>query len=469
MAQSEGLEPNVVSFWGLVSQSLAGMAPTCDVVAFMTAGAAFALVALPLSYLFAFGLMFIEVNTIYHLTKNRGSAGGYYSYVSTGLGPAAAVVTALMVIFYQTVSVAGIPVYVAGVFLPGLAHMVGISLPSWFWIVAVLVFIGVPWLLSVLGIRPTIRTLVFTSTVEILFLVAASLFIIAHAPTLHPLRPFSLAAVGVKGVAMGMIFAITSFIGVGSHTSLGEEARGVRTQKGRLIGKAAIVSLTLVGAALTLSAYALTVGWGEANMGAFARANAPGVTVFLHYLGPVGAVALVVLAVNSALMDSLALLTSSARVLFAVGRDKLVSTHFAQVNGKRAPASSITALTIFAVSVAMGFGLWLGPRQAFDVLTTAVLFGLVTSHTLMNASLMSQSHQERRIIHIVLHFVLPILAIGLFWAVLYESIIPVAFPLAWAAVFWLVVVVPAIFYALKVSRRVSPERRHRLGIPSLEQ
>ncbi len=469
VAQSaQTLEPNVVSFWGLISQSLAGMAPTCDVVAFMTAGAAFALVALPLSYLFAFGLMFIEVNTIYHLTKNRSSAGGYYSYVSSGLGPVAALVTAVMVIFYQTISVAGIPIYVAGVFLPGLARMVGVHLPSWFWIVMVLCFIGIPWLLSVLGIRPTIRTLVFNSTFEILFLIVASILIIGHAPTSHPLRPFSLAAVGLKGVAMGMIFAITSFIGVGSHAPLGEEAKGIRTQKGRLIGKAAIVSLTLVGAALTLSAYALTVGWGEANMGAFARANAPGVTVFLHYLGPVGAVALVVLAVNSALMDSLALLTSSARVLFAVARDHLLSTHFAQVNGRRAPASSVSLLSGFAVSAALCFGLWLGPRPAFNVLTTAVLFGLVTAHTLMNIALMRQSHDERTIWYVLLHLVLPLIAIALFWWVLYESILPIAFPMAWSGVLWALALLFALIYAFRVRTRIPVDRQHQLGLVGSE-
>jgi len=164
------LEENIVGFWGLVSQSLAGMAPTCDVVAFMTAGAAFALVALPLAYLWAFALMFIEVNTIYQLSKNRSGAGGYYAYVSAGLGPWAALVTAIMVVFYQTVSVAGIPVYVAGVFLPGIARILGLAVPPGFWIVACFFFIGVPWGLSVAGIRPTIRVLVFTSGIEIVFL-----------------------------------------------------------------------------------------------------------------------------------------------------------------------------------------------------------------------------------------------------------------------------------------------------------
>ena len=182
--------------------------------------------------------------------------------MAAGLGPRAAITTGFLVTFYQTLSVGAIPVYVGGVFLPGLARSLGFALPAWFWVVSTLFFIGVPWLLSVAGIRPSIRTVALTSLMEILFLVGSSLFIIAKAAPAHPWLPFSPGDVGFKGVVMGMIFAITSFIGVGSHTPLGEEARGVRTQQGRVIGKAALVSLTLVGAALILSAYALTVAGG---------------------------------------------------------------------------------------------------------------------------------------------------------------------------------------------------------------
>jgi len=467
--EEHSLEPNVVSLWGLISQSMAGMAPTCDVVAFMTAGAAFALVALPLSYLLAFGLMFIEVNTLYHLSKHRGSAGGYYSYVSAGLGPRAALVTALMVIFYQLVSVAGVPVYVAGVFLPELAKSyLGIALPGWFWMPMILFFIGVPWLLSVLGIRPTVKTLVFTSSLEIVFLIVASAIIIARSPLHTPLAPFSFGSVGVKGVALGMIFAITSFIGVGSHAPLGEESKGVRTQQGRLIGKAAILSLTMVGAALVISAYALTVGWGQAKMASFARSPAPGVAVFLHYLGPVGAIALVVLAINSALMDDLALMTSTSRVLYAVSRDKLLQTSFAMVNGRRAPARAVSGVAAVATVVAIGSGLWFGPVVAFDVLTTTVLFGLVSAHSLMNISLMRLSYQERRATQVIFHMVLPVVAMGLFWYVLYESIIPFVFPLAWSAVFWLVILVPAAMWTWHATshKRLGVEAGRHLGMAS---
>ena len=449
------LPHGAVPFWGLVSQSIAGMAPATDVVAFMTAGAAFALVALPLAYFAAFVLMFIEVNTIYHLSKHRSSAGGYYSYVSAGLGARPAVVSALMVVFYQTMSVAGVAVYVGGVFLPALARSyLGLAVPSWLWAVLTALFVGVPWLLGVLGIRPTVRVLAVTSGIEILFLLVASIAVIALVAPVHaPLRPFDLGAVGLKGVALGMIFSVTSFIGVGSHAPLAEEARGSAAGDGRSIGKAAILSLVLVGVTLTISAYALTVGWGEAHMASFATARAPGVVVFLRYLGPLGAVLLVVFAVNSALMDDVALVTSSARVLYALGRDRLVHHSLAALNERRAPARAVTAVAAAAVAAALGFGFWLGPATAFDVITTGVLFGLVATHTLMNISLMRLSSGERRLVQVLFHVALPVVAMGLLWLVLYESVVPFAFPLAWGGLTWAAILVASIAWTWHVTAR----------------
>ncbi|MGK9449791.1 APC family permease [Acidithiobacillus caldus] len=466
-AEDRPLRPNVVGFWGLIGQSIAGMAPSCDVVAFMTAGAAFALVAMPLSYLAAFLLMFIEVNTIYHLTKHRASAGGYYSFVASGLGAPAALITGFMVACYQILSIAGIPIYVGGVFLPGLLAPLGWDVPAYFWTGAVVFFIGIPWLLGMLGIGPSIRVVALTSLLEIAFLILSSLWIIHKAAPSHPWQPFSLGTVGFKGVAMGMIFAITSFIGIGSHTPLGEEARGVRTQDGRILGKAALVSLTLVGLALTLSAYALTVGWGVNAMADFAKSGAPGVVVFHRYLGTWGAVALVVLAVNSAMADGLALMNSSARVLFAIGRDNLIHQHFAHVNGQRAPAAATAFIGGAAILLALAGGTIWGPANAFNVMTTAVLFGLVTAHTFMNVALMRLpcSAGERLLTRRFFHFLLPAIATVLFWWVLYESIFPMTSPLAYAPLMWLLVLVPGTLYALRKNRSLDPQRSHRLGTP----
>jgi amino acid transporter len=430
----------------------------------MTAGAAFALAALPLSYLLAFLVMFIEVNTIYHLSKHRTSAGGYYSYVAAGIGPKSAVFTAFMVIFYQIVSVAGIPVYIGGVFLPGLLASLHITLPSWFWIATVVFFIGVPLALGLAGIRPTIRFIAFSSLIEIAFLIVTSIMIIAKVHPHAPLVPFKLHTGGVKGVALGMIFGITSFIGVGSHTPLGEEAKSRRNDRGRIVGRAALISLALVGAALTLSAYALTVGWGLHNMSTFASNGAPGVVVFERYLGPVGAIALVILALNSALADGIALITSSARILYSIGRDELMHASFAQVNGRSAPRIGVLLLSLLAFAIAIIAGVLLGPSNAFNMLTTAVLFGLVAAHTLLNVSVIRLYHKMRTM-HPIRHFVLPILSTLVLFAVLYYSIWPPVFPLWISPIVFLVVAAAVLWYIMRLRRRKPDQLRLADGLP----
>ncbi|QRF23870.1 APC family permease [Alicyclobacillus sp. TC] len=464
MSQHNHLQTESVGFWGLVSQSISGMAPTCDVVAFMTAGAAFALAALPLSYLLAFLVMFIEVNTIYHLSKHRTSAGGYYSYVAAGIGPKSAVFTAFMVIFYQIVSVAGIPVYIGGVFLPGILTQLHITLPPWFWIATVIFFIGVPLALGLAGIRPTIRFIALSSLIEIVFLIISSILIIVHVHPSAPFVPFEIPNRGIQGVALGMIFGITSFIGVGSHTPLGEEAKNRRNNRGRIVGRAALISLSLVGAALTLSAYALTVGWGIQNMATFATNGAPGVVVFEHYLGPVGAIVLVILALNSALADGIALITSSARILYAIGRDELMHASFAQVNGRSAPRIAVILLSLLAFTIAIVSGLLLGPSNAFNMLTTAVLFGLVAAHTLLNISVMRLYHKLKTL-HLIRHFVLPILSTLILFIVLYYSIWPPVYPLWISPLVFLAVGISVNWYILRLRRKKPDKLKIADGLP----
>jgi amino acid transporter len=70
---------------------------------------------------------------------------------------------------------------------------------------------------------------------------------------------------------------------------------------------------------------------------------------------------------------------SSARVLFAIGRDSLIHQHFAHVNGQKAPAAATAFIGGTAILLALAGGAIWGPANAFNVMTTAVLFGLVTN------------------------------------------------------------------------------------------
>lgn len=442
------LDSNALGFWGMVSQSISGMAPTCDVVAFMTAGAAFALSALPLSYLLAFLLMLVEINTLYHLSKHHLSAAGYAGYTTLGLGERWGALAGILVIAYQVVSIAGIPLYIGGVFLPAVLLMVGVRLPAHLWWVSFLLFVGVPMLLGLLGIRLSIRFVMTTALIEVLFLVLSSLIIIARVHTATPWQPFILPAarspaVGLHDVALGMIFAITSFIGIGSHAPLGEEVTADRSG-GKIVARAAIISLLLVGSALTISAYALTVGWGMNNMAAFSRNGAPGVVVFRHYFGTFGAMALVVLALNSALADGVALLNSSARMAFATARRHYPGASLNTLNRRKSPQRAVLLLGGLAVVIGLASGAALGPAKAFDFLTTAVLLWLAVVHVALNVSVIRLYWNLRSHGHWFLHYVLPVLSSLMFVAIVYYSAWPLSFPVDYSAIVFSVITGTAV-------------------------
>lgn len=71
---------------------------------------------------------------------------------------------------------------------------------------------------------------------------------------------------------------------------------------------------------------------------------------------------------------------------------------------------------------------------------------------------------EKVLARAIFHFLLPIIATLLFWWVLYESIFPIASPLEWSPILWLLVLAPAVIYALRKNRGLDPQRGHQLGV-----
>lgn len=447
------------------------MAPACDTVAFITSAAAFAFVLTPLAFLLAMLTMFIEVNTLYHLSKRHASAGGYYGYVATALGPFAAIVTGLMYPVYQIVSTAAIPVYVAGIVLPGvLSYFFGINLPGWIWIPFILTFILVPVLLAMIGIRPQMKYIRYAAITEIAFLAVTSLIIIAESKdnTLNIFNPFAWNSVygsqyspiggPIAGLGLGMIFGLTSFIGYGGSAPLGEEVK-----RSRDITKALMLGVTVVGVVLTEVSYALTVGWGVNDMASFANNNIPGIIVYSRFLGIAGGMLLALFAFNSAFSDSVAMQSNAGRVYFAMGREGILPKFFSYVHERWVtPSKSLLFIGVVSSAVAILSAFIIGDMSgvsvsemltspatssqvftaltnAFDFLTTIALVGFILAHFMNNTAVMVLYYRlkERhtgvnKVLHPIQHYVLPAVATVIFAFVLYESIWPPVFPVTQA-------------------------------------
>ncbi|KQB34897.1 MULTISPECIES: APC family permease [Acidiplasma] len=495
------LKKGQVGTWGAIAEEISAMAPACDAIAFVVSSAIFAFFLTPLSFIIATLTMFLEVNTLYHLSRRHASAGGYYGYIANAFGPVPAISAGLMYPMYQIVSTAAIPVFVAGVVLPGVVkYFLGIGMPAWIWIPFILAFIIIPIMIAIIGIRPQMKYIKYASFFELIFLATLSAIIIIKAPdnTVNVFNPFAwpqysswFAPEGgpIAGVGLGMIFGLTSFIGYGGSAPLGEEATNPKA-----ITRALTVGLLLVGIVLTEVAYAQIVGWGIPMMQTFSSSGIPGIIVATAYTGIVGGVLFSLVAFNSAFSDSVAMQANAGRVYFAMGRDGIIPKFFSYIHKKYVTPSK--ALIFVAVSssvmaiistflIAMGAGVnpytLLTSRasdpvivnaltDSFQFLTTMALAGLIITHVLLNTSVMTMFRRLKekhgnildKIKHFTEHYAFPAIATVIFLFVLYESVVPPVYPITDAIIIIGVYTLFSVIYAFYIKYK-KPDVARRAG------
>ncbi len=495
------LKKGQVGVMGAIAEEISAMAPGCDAIAFVVSSAVFAFFLTPLAFLIATLTMFLEVNTLYHLSRRHASAGGYYGYIANAFGPVPAISSGLMYVMYQIVSTAAIPVFVAGVVLPGvLKYFLAIGLPGWIWIPFILVFIIGPIVVAMVGIKPQMRYIRVAAFFEVAFLAVLSAIIILKAPdnTVNVFDPFVwpqysslFASEGgtVTGVGLGMIFGLTSFIGYGGSAPLGEEATN-----SRVITKSLMFGLLITGLVLTEVAYAQIVGWGIPLMDTFSSSGIPGIIVATTYTGAVGGVMLSLVAFNSAFSDSVAMQSNAGRVYFSMARDKVLPVGFAYLHKKYVtPVKALAFIAVMASIISIGsafaisyYGFGLTPydllttsvnssiiiralTDTFEFLTTMALAGLIITHILLNTSVMTMFRRlkekhtgYRKITHPIEHYVLPSIATVIFIFVLYGSVVPPVYPITEAVIIIAIYVTFSIIYGLRLER-IHPEITENAG------
>ena len=485
------LKKNQVGTLGAIAEEISAMAPGCDAIAFVVASATFAFFLTPLAFLIATLTMFLEVNTLYHLSKRHASAGGYYGYIANAFGPVPAISSGLLYVMYQIVSTAAIPVFVAGVVLPGVInYFLAISLPGWIWIPSILLFIVLPIVIAMIGIKPQMRYIRVAAFFEVAFLALLSAIIILKAPdnTLNVFNPFAwpqysswFASEGgpLSGVGLGMIFGLTSFIGYGGSAPLGEEAKNSRT-----ITKSLIFGLLITGIVLVEVSYSQIVGWGIPMMQSFATSGIPGIIVATIYTGALGGVMLSLVAFNSAFSDSVAMQSNAGRVYFAMARDSVLPKFFSKLHKKYVtPINALSFIAISASVIAIGStflvsaGMGVSPisfitenannpniitalTDSFEFLTTMALAGLIITHVLLNTSVMTMFRRlkekhigYRKITHPIQHYLLPIIATIIFIFVLYESVVPPVYPITEAIIIIAIYTIFSIFYGFYLKKK----------------
>lgn len=431
MVTENTLAKNSLGTGLVVAQSLTTVAPLMDLIAFITTAALYAYGALPLAFLLAFIATFLSINTIFQFSKKIASSGGYYAFVGKGLGVRPGTFTGWMYLIYTWFIVPNEALFFGALFLPAAFELLtGIVLPVLIWIPLTLVLLGFVFIMSYLGIKPSLKYSLASALLEIMIILVFSFYIIGTSTTANTLAVFTVrfSPTGLHGVMLGMIFSVISFGGSGTPITLGEEAKLPH----KSIGRAIIISMLISGITITIAAYALTIGWGPTKMATFGTELIPGIIEGKIFLGFTGAAILTILGINSFFNSALSSFNAGIRTTFAIARDGiLLPKKISKIHPKyKSPYYAIMLDMSISVILAVPLGYIIGPVNAFLIEVTGVTVSYFIYHILTNISL-GVYYKKIHEFNIIKHLIIPWTATIFFAIILYYSVVPISYPVSY--------------------------------------
>jgi amino acid transporter len=410
-----------------VSVSVGVMAPTLAMSITGVAAAGLIGRAAPLAYVVAaLGVGLVAYGFV-RLSSVVAHAGSVYGFVGTALGPAAGFVAGWALLGTYLVFPA-VSISAAAVFGRALLDTAGIADHAP-WLPLALVAWAAIWWMASRQIRTAARSLLAIEGVSmLLILVLMALIVIALIDGSAPRRQsvdfdvFVLpSGVDLSTLALASTFGFLSFAGFEAAGSLGEEAQEPR----RMVPRSMVVAITVGGVFYVACTAVQSMGFGTDAAGAaqFAGSDAPLGELATLYVGRGMSIALDVAAIISALGAGLGCASVSARMFFALGRDRLVDERLAGVSqATGAPARGLAFVMIFDVATLTVFAIFgAEPMQAFFYLATIGVLSLLCMYVLTNiAALRFLAARGTRV-----ELLFPVAGIAVAGYVLYHNIWPV--------------------------------------------
>ncbi len=453
------LRQNAIGLPGVLFQSITTMAPA-SAVAFTLGPAAIGYTggALPLAVFIALIVCSFVALNIGSLAMYLPSAGGYFTYVSRSLGSQAGWMTGwlfdlayLLIVPFQLLVLGP----VADDFVRRYFHFTALGANGWiFW---AMVFAVVVFGLTYFGIKLSADTSVVLGVIEITVFVLLSIWLIVSAGSGNTLATFNPASStepglgGWQGILQGMIFVFLAFAGFESSAPLAEEAHNPR----RTVPRAILLATVLIGIFYVFCSYAGVVGWGFKSISGYVNDTNPWATMASRVWGPFEfIVSLAIL--NSALANANAGVNAASRVLFAMGRIRVLPVTLSHVNRFRTPDIAIIFTMIVAVGATLWPGLVYGPAVAFNLLGTIIGIPIIIVYMATCASVPFFYRREHSAeFNVIRHVILPVIPFIVLLIVLYFQFVPlpaapynIAGPLVAA---WFVVgLIIVVFLTLRV-------------------
>jgi amino acid transporter len=439
-ARSGQLHHGALTLTGAVMQGVTHIAPTAGVILILQSEVATLGMATPFAFIIAIVIMFLVGLSIAQLARFLPSAGGFYTYISRALDARVGWFGGWINLLYDPFGTAIDLAALGYVFNQALVANYSVNFPWWatFLIAGVIVTAVI-----YRGIEITGRTQLILGGLEIMLLLAISVHSLISpgvgGVTAAPFDP----ANAPKGSDLfaAVILAVFTFTGFESTAPLAEET----AQPRKNVPRAMLISLAIVGVFVVFCLWALMIGWGTDRLPAMVSYGGNPVFEVAHRLwGPMWVLILLAI-VNSLLSVSVASSTSSTRVIYAMGRARALPAWFGAVHPRYGtPRNAIIAQTVLTFVLGLGLGFWIGPFNAFLMIGVAITVGLALLYVLACLGVIKFFlTEQRRSFNVLLHVVIPLIAVVAVGFVVYHNVIPVppypiniALPLAgcWALV-----------------------------------
>ena len=445
-----------------IFQGLAYVAPAATAASFFVVEAGFVGASVPLTFILATLGVASAMYMNYSFAKKISHAGGYYSYISAGLGGRLGGFGALL---YYT-NVLGALVGFSTLFFAGVTWPLIPQLASnpYGWIPLAFIPLILIFTLLYFGLKPSLYYTLIGGIIEVTVLIAFSLFIILSPSTHNSFVPFTLDGNTAGSLGFGTLFAILGFVGLGSIITISEE---LHTPK-KVVPKAIVYGLIIGAVAYIISSYAMVVGWGINNMSSFSTSTNPGFTVMFNYLGPIGVTIFILITLNSFISNGIAEGNAFSRIGFGMARDNLLLPKSMAVADKKtgSPRKVVLFEASFVTILSLISGLLFGPFIGAAVVTTLNGVVLYVVHILANISLPVYGKQKLKLdMKKWLPFLLgPIPATVIYLFAIYGSFTPIpVYPYSIALYLFIIMLVAGILFIVYLTIRRTPEEIRKIG------
>jgi amino acid transporter len=386
-------------------QGITHIAPALSVAFILPVIAGKAGAAMPLSLALSVVVCCFIANTVAQFSRYMPTSGGYYTFVSRGLGPRLGFLATWSYLIYDIIGPAASLGYVGYTASEFLGDVRGVAVPWWAISVAVTMVV---WVLTYFGIRISAHTMAVLGAAELLLMVALGVTFLAHpAPesARAQLDPTS-APGGVVGVLAGMLFSILALTGFEAPAPLAQETRRPTS----FIYLAIYASLFLVGLFYVFMAYATAVGVGTDNMKQFAEGGAPSYDALVKLRwGTAGRWLLQLAIINSTLALGIACTNAASRVLYTMAAAGTLPASLRFIHPvHKTPCVAIHWLQLLQIASFLAAGYMFEAKNIFDCLGTITSLAAIALYILTNFALTAfVRRQHPSDFHLWRHAVLP--------------------------------------------------------------